>query len=238
MSGSNVNIKNANVRDVIIKENKTVYDLIDDVIEDLNSDVKDNGLIRVDVRQIYVIKEELKACDESFLNDVVSCISGHIPHHDKYAKLRTFIVFLLNCRVININAEIITQKNSAIVSDTPYWLFNLVRHDAEHIALQLSKLLQLLERSPDGYAKDGVAFLSKLRDNGGLNCANCIGSVETNSVNGVLVDWMTERKGNFEKSDMKDIFELRESRNLIIKCGNCISDIHESNKAQPILERA
>ena len=223
--------------DNIIKKNKTVHDLIDDVIEDLDSDVKDNDLIGVDVRQIYVIKEELKACDESFLNDVVSYISGHTSHHNKLSKLRAFVVFLLNCRVVDADAEFITQKNSAIVSGVPLWLFNLVRHDDEPITLQLSKLLRFLERSPAGYAKDGVAFLSKLRDKGGLNCATCTGSVETDSVNGVLVDWMTERKGNFEEPEVKDIFELRESRNLTIKCGNCVSDIHEGNKAKSVLER-
>jgi hypothetical protein len=237
VSVANVHIEGSNIDgDITIKGNKTVHDLIDEVVEELDRDVEESEISEIDVRQLYAIKDELKTCDEPFLNNVVLYISGLVSHHDKHAKLRAFIVFILNCRALDASAKITTEKNSAIVSDTPHWLFNLARNDDEYLALHLSKLLKFLKKTPPGYAKDGVAFLAKLKKTGGLDCATCIGSVATDSVDGLLIDWMTGQKDGFGGSEVKDIFEIKEDRNLIIKCGNCVSDIYEGDKAKTVLE--
>lgn len=202
-------------------------------VSDLEKDIERYNLPIEYAQNLVRAEKILRDMDLLEILDIMDC--RRKPHsHDQ--KIRALLSFFINAMIIDSHFQAPNRETiKSILKNKPSWLFQVPRGESECLTLHLTEIINLLRKIPASEIKNGTLFLSKLKHE--INCDACVGKeLETECIRGILRDWTLEHSSAFGNEPVEDFFAGLDRRSLTAKCGNCISNVQETEKAKKIFE--
>jgi hypothetical protein len=225
-SGSNIgNTSIYDIRNTNIYKEKSEEELFDDAIKELKNNIRQisEDTIRASLLEnLHIVKSYFNDNVEilySLLRQV-NCDIDKTPIN-KYASIFEILNFLILALLVDEKAKLPDRKTQkTVIKNIDNWIFNAAETSDMRLEMHFSKIADFLGSNPSCGIKDGICFITKLINNGGLNCNNCLNGCfhDDSKFFNILTDWM--KTSNFENPNKaRDFFDLQYKKNITFKCG-------------------
>ena len=213
--------------DFLDKSIKEALSVIQAEISDMgNTDLRETlEILHYQINQFY---NEHK---DKFINLVKysSCSISNDPSSLQIQNIIKFWIVAKYCeRTIDMNS-VSDLQGKFNVHGNYMWIFSPTTSNSRSIEKSIAAIKNFLRISNSSNVANGRCYLSKITHSNKFSCSNCVnGTIELGNTEDIIEDFVDGKREPLifkDKVLQQDFVNIQIEKKLIMKCGNCVTDI-------------